>query len=173
MQTITEDPKNMASPEEGMKALDFEKEAPDHRSWMLELAEMQKTGKYKGAVAVKELLIVEDDENNSELLQALLRYHGIESSVAINAEEAIEYCQRYEPMGILMDIGLAGTNGLEVTHILKQMPMMEDVPFIAVSAHDSARMRDLAEEAGCTLFIAKPWSSEEIMDAIANHCSMA
>ncbi|MBB64067.1 MAG: hypothetical protein CMO81_03295 [Waddliaceae bacterium] len=134
--------------------------------WLMKLSERLSARGEKKENAVKEFLIVEDDENNSELLQSLLTFNGLKSSVVRNATEAMVYCQKHTPLAVFMDIGLPGTNGLELAHMLKHVSTMENVPIIAVSAHSSERMRDLAEEVGCVGFIAKPWTPEEILNAV-------
>lgn len=126
----------------------------------------------KSTVAVKEILIVEDDPNNAELMVSLLEFHGIKGFVAVNSREAMEYVESNTPLLIMMDIGLSGTNGLELTHMMKQNQKLDSVPVVAVTAHASDRMRDLAEEAGCSGFICKPWSPEEIMAVIKEKCKM-
>lgn len=141
------------------------KEEPSQPSTM---TQVQKSdwGDCHATTATKVILIVEDDENNSDLLQALLTSRGVKSIVARDSREAVDYCRVSDPAVILMDIGLPGTNGLELTHFIKSSDVWENVPIVAVSAHYSERMKDLAEEAGCCGFIAKPWSSEDIMKIV-------
>lgn len=146
----------------------FGKEQLVRVDWLMELAlrsvsRMPKT---------QEVLVVEDDENNGELMQVLLGNHGYESMVVKTAAEAMVYCQRVRPIAVMMDIGLPDSDGIQLTKVLKSMPVMDGVPFIAMTGNVSEGMREMGKNVGITDFIEKPWNPEQVMHVMEKQLTM-
>ena len=102
------------------------------------------------------ILVVEDNETNQMLVRAVLEMHGYRVSVAGSAGEALDALHQERPDLILMDIQLPGQDGLSFTRELKADPTTSDIPIVALTAHAMNGDRDLALEAGCAGYIAKP-----------------
>ena len=86
---------------------------------------------------MKKILIVEDMEMNRDLLNQLLEddYELVE---AVNGREGLEMAASEKPDLILLDIGLPGMDGWEVSAKLKENDELKDIPIIAVTAHAMA-----------------------------------
>ena len=95
------------------------------------------------------VLIVEDNPGNSELLAFILSSAGYEVRTAIDAEDALKALQSFQPDLILMDIGLPGVDGLELTRQLKSKPATRDIPILAVSAYAMKGDAERGREPGC------------------------
>ena len=102
------------------------------------------------------ILIVEDNEANQMLAQAVLELEGYRVAVAGSADEAGELLRGETPALILMDLQLPGRDGLTFTRELKSDPSTRDIPIVALTAHAMHGDRDLAFSAGCAGYIAKP-----------------
>jgi CheY-like chemotaxis protein len=102
------------------------------------------------------ILVVEDNETNQMLVRAVLELHGFGVSVAGSAAEAWEELRRGTPDLILMDIQLPGQDGLSLTRKLKAEPATAGIPVVALTAHAMSGDREVALDAGCAGYIAKP-----------------
>jgi CheY-like chemotaxis protein len=102
------------------------------------------------------ILLVEDNEANQLLAQAVLEMEGFEVQVAGSAPEAQDAIRKSAPDLILMDIQLPGEDGLSFTRRLKADPGTSAIPIVALTAHAMTGDKDLALKAGCAGYIAKP-----------------
>jgi PAS domain S-box-containing protein len=114
----------------------------------------------------KNILIVEDDDQNVKYLQIILRRTGV---TIYQASDSITFRDIFARIPdihlILMDIQLPGEDGWQLTQYVKSV--RADIPVIAQTAFglDSDRTRSL--EAGCDNFIAKPISPADMLKMIA------
>ncbi|KIG13576.1 Sensory box histidine kinase/response regulator [Enhygromyxa salina] len=114
-----------------------------------------------------ELLIVEDNPVNLEVSDAMLARLGHARVPATNGADALEllFARRFDV--VLMDCQLPGMDGLELTRAVRGRPgPNRETPFIAVTAHDSARQRELTSLAGMQQFVAKPVRFEVLAKAL-------
>ncbi len=102
------------------------------------------------------ILVVEDNEANQLLVQAVLELEGYQVELAGSAPEALDQLQASAPDLILMDVQLPGEDGLTLTRQLKADPATREIPVVALTAHAMAGDRELALKAGCVGYIAKP-----------------
>jgi CheY-like chemotaxis protein len=102
------------------------------------------------------ILVVEDNPANQMLVQAVLELDGYSVVLAASADEALEQIARARPDLILMDVQLPGQDGLSLTRRLKSDPATAAIPVVALTAHAMHGDRDLALDAGCAGYIAKP-----------------
>jgi two-component system cell cycle response regulator DivK len=123
------------------------------------------------SLGLHEVLIVEDNINNSDVIQAILNSQEIPSHVVTNAKDALDYCRAEKPRLILMDLGLPNINGLELTKILKASGGIDKVPIIAVTAHTGKEIEEKAEAVGCDGFIEKPFMPKDFMRIVRSYLS--
>ena len=109
------------------------------------------------------ILLVEDNENNSDMLIQRLTLRGYNSLLAENGAAALELAQAELPDLILMDIQIPAPNGLEVTRQLKSMPEMRAIPIIALTAQAMLSDQEAAQAAGCDDFATKPIDFEQLI----------
>jgi two-component system cell cycle response regulator DivK len=102
------------------------------------------------------LLLVEDNELNSDALGRLLARRGFTVFHAPDGPRALEMAERERPDLVLLDIGLPGMDGHEVARALRLRPGTAKVPIIALTAHATAADRAAALESGCDDFEVKP-----------------
>ena len=103
-----------------------------------------------------QIMVVEDHPVNMKLVRDLLEMEGFEVVSCVDAESALECLKNVRPDMILMDVGLPGMDGLELTRILKTGARTKDIKIIAVTAFAMKTDKDKAMEAGCDGYIAKP-----------------
>jgi CheY-like chemotaxis protein len=112
------------------------------------------------------ILVVEDNEANQLLASSVLEREGYWVQVAASAREAVERMTANQPDLILMDVQLPGEDGLVLTRRLKADPMTAMIPIVALTAHAMVGDREVALEAGCVGYIAKPINTRTFAEEI-------
>jgi CheY-like chemotaxis protein len=102
------------------------------------------------------ILIVEDNEMNSDMLTRRLRRKGYEVAVASDGEVGVRKAQQIRPQLILMDLSLPVIDGWTATRQLRSDPRTSQIPVIALTAHAISGDREKAIEAGCDDYDTKP-----------------
>lgn len=102
------------------------------------------------------ILIVEDNEMNSDMLSRRLRRKGYEVAVAGDGEVGVRKAQQIRPQLILMDLSLPVIDGWTATRQLRSDPRTSRIPVIALTAHAISGDREKAIEAGCDDYDTKP-----------------
>ncbi len=102
------------------------------------------------------ILIVDDNESNLRLMQAILDAEGYPVKSAMDAETALGLLQNWLPDLILMDIQLPGIDGLELTRRLKGDPRYSGIVILALTAYAMKGDEQKARDAGCDGYITKP-----------------
>ena len=113
------------------------------------------------------ILLVEDSPPDQLLVRNVLEHAEFQVDIARTASDARRRLALIAPALILMDIQLPGEDGLRLTRQLASMPHTASIPVVALTAHDSADLRDAALAAGCVGFIAKPISVKTFPSEIA------
>jgi CheY-like chemotaxis protein len=114
---------------------------------------------------MERLLLVDDAPFIREVIKHLLQNSSVTVvGEACDGQEAIEMAADLKPDVILMDLAMPRCSGIEATRrILEDMP---DVRILACSTEATEDIIFAALEAGCVDFIAKPFSSEELLSAL-------
>jgi PAS domain S-box-containing protein len=121
-----------------------------------------KTYNWKGKV----ILIVEDNELNSRLLQRMLEPTGAEILIARDGKPAIEACMTNKKISVvLMDIQMPEMDGYEATRTIKSIN--PEMPVIAQTAYAMAEEREKIINAGCDDYISKPIRQRELFSTLS------
>ncbi len=112
------------------------------------------------------ILVVEDNELNMKLVRSLLLLGKFEILEAMDAETGINLARETMPDLILMDIQLPGMDGLEATRIIKQDPVLNGIPVIALTSYAMQGDEEKAKFAGCTGYVAKPIDTRSFLEVI-------
>ncbi len=105
---------------------------------------------------VGKILIVDDDKMNRLLLNTILSRMSYHVSEACNGTDCLKKTVTFSPDLILMDVGMPGMDGMEVTRQLKKNDETKNIPVMIISAHDQLPDRVKAVEAGADDFLPKP-----------------
>ncbi|MBK6914283.1 MAG: response regulator [Ignavibacteriales bacterium] len=114
----------------------------------------------------KKILIVEDNEVNSKIMEFQLgKYYLID--IAKDGEEAIELFSKNNYNLILMDINLgAGLNGIEVMKIIRESDKGKNTPVIAITAYANFGNKESFLNAGFDNYILKPYHSDDLLRSV-------
>jgi len=68
-----------------------------------------------------------------------------------------------------MDIGLKKEmSGIDVTQKLRKMPNYKDTPIVALTAYALSGDKQRILEAGCSHYLAKPFTKQQIINLLEN-----
>jgi CheY-like chemotaxis protein len=102
------------------------------------------------------VLVIDDHELNRKLLERVLELDGHQVRCAASLAAAEEAIADQPPAIIVLDLNLPDGNGLDLTRRLKAHPVTASIPIVACTAAVMPADEDLALEAGCDAFVAKP-----------------
>ncbi|WP_019875457.1 response regulator transcription factor [Sporichthya polymorpha] len=106
------------------------------------------------------VLVVDDEQSLSELLQMALRYEGWEIRTAANGSDALRVAREFRPDAVVLDIMLPDMDGLTVLHKLRAEA---DTPVLFLTAKDAVADRVAGLTAGGDDYVTKPFSLEEVV----------
>ncbi len=109
------------------------------------------------------ILVVDDQLQNIELLEAYLVPQGYEIVKAVNGEEALGKLSDNQIDLILLDVKMPGMDGFEVTRRVRQDDKKRLLPIILVTALRETEDRVKGIEAGCDDFLSKPVDKMELL----------
>jgi two-component system, cell cycle response regulator DivK len=112
------------------------------------------------------ILVVEDDEMNSDMLSRRLQLEDYEVLLAVNGLEGLARARSDAPDLILMDISLPELDGWEATRRLKADKSTRGIPVIALTAHAMTGDAERFFEAGCDAYASKPIDWQRLMTAM-------
>ena len=110
------------------------------------------------------VLIVDDDFDTREMLEAALRDAGYQTSTHGSAEDALRALDSEDFDVILADVMMPRVGGTDLCrHISENHP---DVPVVMITAHGSADVAVDAIRAGAYDFLTKPFNLQDLRDAV-------
>ena len=111
----------------------------------------------------KVVLIVEDEQDISDLLRFHLEQEGFSVVVSPDGEKALELARRQRPALIILDLMLPGVPGLEVCRMLRGDERVADVPIVMLTARAGEADRVVGLEMGADDYVTKPFSPRELV----------
>ena len=78
------------------------------------------------------ILVVDDNEANLRLINAVLKTRSYHLLEAMSGEVALEILTNERPALVLMDVQMPGLSGIEVARTIRAMPTMADLPLVAI-----------------------------------------
>lgn len=113
------------------------------------------------------VLIVDDNADAAELLEALLRRRGYLTSVAFDGPSAIAAARSFQPQLAILDIGLPVMDGYELATQLRSLLAPNAPRLIALTGYGQEHDRQRSLEAGFAAHIVKPVDAEMLFEALA------
>jgi CheY-like chemotaxis protein len=111
------------------------------------------------------ILIVEDDETSSILLQVFLSQGNYKLLFAVNGKMAVQMFRKNPDINlILMDLKMPVMDGYEAIRQIRELNT--NIPIIAQSAYAMSGDSKKALEAGCDDYVTKPVKKEELLAKI-------
>jgi len=115
------------------------------------------------------ILIIENNPANMTFAIFLLESAGHTVLSATDAEAGLALAREKQPDVILMDIQLAGMDGLEATGLLKRDEATRAIPVIALTALAMKGDEERIRAAGCDGYIGKPMRYKDLLATVTAH----
>jgi len=112
------------------------------------------------------ILVVDDEERNLRLMEAMLIPLGYEVVLAQDGIEALNRVRKIPPDVILLDVMMPKINGLEVARQLKEDEGTKIIPVVMVTALKEVEDRVKALEVGADDFLSKPVDKSELIATV-------
>jgi two-component system cell cycle response regulator len=112
------------------------------------------------------ILVVDDNEQNLELIQAYLDDLGCSLRAARDGVEALAAVETAEPDLILLDVMMPRMSGFQVCERLKAGAKTRDIPVVMVTALNEVGDVERAVEAGADDFLTKPVNKLELLTRV-------
>ena len=119
------------------------------------------------------ILLVDDNAQNLELMQAFLDELPCKLRTASDGVEAIESIDREQPDLVILDVMMPRMSGFEVCQKIKSQPSTRDIVIIMVTALNEVSDYERAEECGTNDFITKPVNKLELITRVRTLLELA
>jgi len=114
------------------------------------------------------ILIADDQAHIRTLVSTILgdKYQVLQASTGI---EALQIVRHDAPDLVIMDILMPGMDGLTACSQIKNDPATAAIPVLVLTIIDHELNRRFAENLGADGYITKPFTAEELRQAVASH----
>jgi CheY-like chemotaxis protein len=115
----------------------------------------------------KTILIVEDEPKNLKLTRDLLKISGYETIEAVDGKQGVEKAKSEKPNLILMDIMMPKMDGYSACREIKADQSTKNIPVVMLTAVGYDLNKKLAKQMGADGYVTKPFSRQQLIDAIS------
>jgi len=112
------------------------------------------------------VLVVDDNQQNRELLQAYLEDVDCYTVAANDGLEALEILAKDPPDLVLLDVMMPKMSGFEVCRRIKNNPKTTDIPVIMVTALNEFGDIERGIDSGTDDFLSKPVNKLELLTRV-------
>ncbi|MES0860736.1 response regulator [Ruegeria sp. SCPT10] len=114
----------------------------------------------------RKVLLIEDEPNIAEAIRFLLTREGWQVETHAEGSDAVQVIQAAAPDLVILDVMLPGKNGMDILRDLRELDGMQRLPVLMLTARGQSRDREMAENAGVSRFMTKPFSNAEVLTAV-------
>ncbi|MGB7084573.1 MAG: response regulator [Phormidesmis sp.] len=115
---------------------------------------------------MSKVLVVDDSLAELELMSGYLRQGGYTVIMATDAKEALSKAIEQKPDVVVTDLVMPGMSGLELCRSLKSHADTENLPVVACTSKTQDIDRFWAMKQGINVYITKPFTQEQITNAV-------
>ena len=114
----------------------------------------------------RRVLLIEDEPNITEAIRFLLSRDGWQVETHADGSDAVDVVVSSAPDLLILDVMLPGKSGMDILRELRERDDMQALPVLMLTARGQSRDRDMAEKAGVSRFMTKPFSNAEVLTAV-------
>ncbi|MFA5322253.1 MAG: HD domain-containing phosphohydrolase [Smithella sp.] len=116
---------------------------------------------------MKNIIVVDDEEQNRSYLQTLFQSQGFHVTIAVNGAEALDAARKNPPHIIISDILMPVMDGFMLCKEWKKDSLLKNIPFIFYTAtYTDPKDEKLALDIGADLFVIKPQEPDILLDIV-------
>ncbi len=114
----------------------------------------------------KKILVVDDEADIREIIQARLISNGYEIIAAEDGFIALSLAKREKPDLIILDIVMPRMDGYSALRELRKDNETADIPVLILSVKEKDKMEDMFYFQNISDYIEKPFDSEELLEKV-------
>ncbi|MEW6285543.1 MAG: response regulator transcription factor [Chloroflexota bacterium] len=115
---------------------------------------------------MKKVMVIDDDEDFTNLYLAALRAAGFDASGVNQSTSAIELAYLSKPDIFVIDLMMPDIDGFQLCRMIRADPVLKDIPIIIVTALTDLDSRLIAMGAGANDYLTKPFPVVELKKRI-------
>lgn len=112
------------------------------------------------------VLLIEDEPNIIEAVSFILSRDGWEVKTHANGHDALDVVRARVPDLVILDVMLPGRSGFDILHDIRSDPALAQLPVLMLTARGQDKDREMAERAGASRFMTKPFSNADVLAAV-------
>ncbi|PKK82810.1 MAG: response regulator [candidate division Zixibacteria bacterium HGW-Zixibacteria-1] len=117
-------------------------------------------------VKTSRILVIDDEPQVTEIIEAFLTNAGHEVIVGNTATDGLRKAREKKPDVILLDIMMPDADGYSICNQLKSDPPTADIPVVFLTGKDRSDDQGRSFKVGGDMFIKKPFSCERLLEII-------
>lgn len=121
---------------------------------------------HRGDYMAGHVLLIEDEPNIIEAIRFILSRDGWQVYTHSNGVDAAQIVRDRAPDVVILDVMLPGRSGYDILRELRDDPTHANLPVLMLTARGQSKDREMAERAGASRFMTKPFSNAEVLDAV-------
>lgn len=126
-----------------------------------------------GHLAGLRVMVIDDSKTIRRTAETLLKREGAEVITAVDGFEALAMIADQEPQIIFVDIMMPRLDGYQTCTLIKNNPRFRNTPVIMLSSKDGLFDKARGRIVGSEQYVTKPFTREELLDAIRKHVAVA
>jgi twitching motility two-component system response regulator PilG len=115
------------------------------------------------------VMVIDDSKTIRRSAETLLKKAGCEVVTAIDGFEALAKITEHKPDIIFVDIMMPRLDGYQTCALIKNNQNFKATPVIMLSSKDSIFDRARGRIVGSEKYLTKPFSKEDLINAITTH----
>lgn len=114
----------------------------------------------------KKVIVIEDERNIIEAISFILSRDGWDVATHSNGHDAIDAVRARKPDLVILDVMLPGKSGFDILTEIRGDTELGETPVLMLTARGQNKDREMAERAGASAYMTKPFSNAEVLDAV-------
>ncbi|HTP79897.1 MAG TPA: sigma-54 dependent transcriptional regulator [Bacteroidota bacterium] len=115
---------------------------------------------------MRTILVVDDEKSVRDSLRMILEYEKYDVEFAENGDQALQKLDKFPVDAVLLDVKMAGMDGLEVLNRIRKRS--SDLPVVMISGHGSIETAVEATKLGAYDFLPKPLDRDKLLVTVRN-----
>ena len=115
------------------------------------------------------VMVIDDSKTIRRTAETLLRREGADVTTATDGFEALAKIADQRPQIIFVDIMMPRLDGYQTCALIKNNQLFKNTPVIMLSSKDGLFDKARGRIVGSEQYVTKPFTREELLDAIRTH----
>lgn len=117
----------------------------------------------------KKILICDDDQAISEMIQIMLESADFEVKLLSSGKAITKRVKEYAPDLILIDIWMPGLDGKEAIKLLKKDTETQNIPIVIISALHENEIKQIIKTIGADAYLPKPFDMDDLFAIVEKY----